>query len=113
MIPLVQHLQLARAVAGHTKQIVRAAPNWLLAHHVQPWMGERSLPLWLADPDWAGFNAGGEVRRVLVAGRLCALRGKSVIIGDQTRGPNSLAHHRILGAPLSLCERRQSCHGNR
>ena len=24
---------------------------------VQPWMGERSLPLWLDDPDWYGFNA--------------------------------------------------------
>ena len=29
----------------------------MLSHDVQPWMGERSLPLWLFDPDWRGFNA--------------------------------------------------------
>jgi 2'-hydroxyisoflavone reductase len=55
--PLAQHLQLARRVAGHTGPLVTADQEWLLAHNVQPWMGERSLPLWLADPDWAGFNA--------------------------------------------------------
>ena len=35
---------------GPTKQ-------WLFDQGVQPWMGERSLPLWLVDPDWLGFNA--------------------------------------------------------
>lgn len=34
-----------------------ADPRWLLDHDVQEWMGERSLPLWLADPDWRGFSA--------------------------------------------------------
>jgi 2'-hydroxyisoflavone reductase len=56
-IPLPDHLELARAVAGHTGPVVRADQQWLLAQGVEPWMGERSLPLWLADPDWLGFNA--------------------------------------------------------
>ena len=52
-----QHLEIARAVAGHTGPVVRADPHWLLSQGVQAWMGERSLPLWLDDPDWVGFNA--------------------------------------------------------
>jgi len=56
-IPLSEHLQIARTVAGHSGPVVPASSEWLLAHQVQPWMGDRSLPLWLGDPDWAGFNA--------------------------------------------------------
>jgi 2'-hydroxyisoflavone reductase len=56
-VSLEEHLGIARAVAGHTGPVVRADPQWLVAHGVEEWMGERSLPLWLADPDWFGFNA--------------------------------------------------------
>lgn len=56
-MPLPDHLEIARAVAGHTGSVVRADQDWLQAHGVQEWMGERSLPLWLADPEWLGFNA--------------------------------------------------------
>jgi 2'-hydroxyisoflavone reductase len=52
-----EHLEIARAVAGHIGPVVRADQRWLLAQGVLEWMGERSLPLWLADPDWIGFNA--------------------------------------------------------
>ena len=51
------HLDVARTVGGHTGPVVTADQQWLLAQSVQEWMGERSLPLWLADPDWRGFNA--------------------------------------------------------
>jgi len=54
---LFDHLETARRVAGHTGPVVRADQQWLLDQGVQPWMGERSLPLWLVDPDWLGFNA--------------------------------------------------------
>ena len=56
-VQLTDHLALARTVIGHTGPVVRADEQWLLSHDVQPWMGERSLPLWLSDPDWRGFNA--------------------------------------------------------
>jgi 2'-hydroxyisoflavone reductase len=56
-VPLSGHFELARAVAGHTGPVVRADQEWLLAQGVEPWMGGRSLPLWLVDPDWLGFNA--------------------------------------------------------
>ena len=54
---LFDHLETAGRIAGHTGPVVRADQQWLIDQGVQPWMGERSLPLWLVDPDWLGFNA--------------------------------------------------------
>jgi nucleoside-diphosphate-sugar epimerase len=54
---LPDHLEIARRAAGHTGPVVRADQQWPLDQGVEPWMGERSLPLWLVDPDWFGFNA--------------------------------------------------------
>ncbi len=56
-VPLLEHLEIARTVAGHTGPLVWATQDWLLAQNVEPWMGARSLPLWLADPDWVGLSA--------------------------------------------------------
>jgi hypothetical protein len=50
-------LDVAREVAGHSGPVVEADQEWLQAHGVEPWMGERSLPLWLPMPEYAGFNA--------------------------------------------------------
>lgn len=51
--PLSEVLQTARTVAGHTGP-VRAAPSaWLTGQGVAPWMGARSLPLWLGGDDTA------------------------------------------------------------
>lgn len=56
-LPLADHLDVARAVAGHRGPVVRVASDRLLEHGVAPWAGPRSLPLWLPDPEWAGFTA--------------------------------------------------------
>jgi nucleoside-diphosphate-sugar epimerase len=56
-ISLSEHLAMAREVAGHTGPVVAVDQDWLLAHDVAPWMGERSLPLWLPMPEYAGFNS--------------------------------------------------------
>lgn len=56
-VPFPHHLDVARAVGGHTGPVLRAEQDWLLARGVEPWMGPRSLPLWLVDPGWLGFNA--------------------------------------------------------
>jgi hypothetical protein len=45
----------ARSVSGHTGPVAHATQELLLDHDVRPWMGERSLPLWLPMPDYAGF----------------------------------------------------------
>ena len=56
-VPLAAHLALARSVAGHAGPVVPAAPRWLVDHDVEPWAGERSLPLWLPQPECDGFGA--------------------------------------------------------
>ncbi|WP_336646882.1 NAD-dependent epimerase/dehydratase family protein [Microbacterium sp. USHLN186] len=65
-------LSRIRAAAGHTAELLEAADEWLQAHDVQYWMGERSLPLWLpADMpgfmrrDNSAYRAGGGVLRPL------------------------------------------------
>jgi nucleoside-diphosphate-sugar epimerase len=56
-VPLREHLATAREVAGHHGPLVPVGPDWLVAHDVTPWMGPRSLPLWLPLPEYAGFAA--------------------------------------------------------
>jgi nucleoside-diphosphate-sugar epimerase len=63
-LSLPDHLAVAGDGAGHTGPVVSATTAWLQAHHVQAWMGPRSLPLWLDDPDWHGFNALDTTRAV-------------------------------------------------
>lgn len=64
-VPLGEHLGDARVVAGFHGSAVAAPEAWLAEQGVQEWMGPRSLPLWLADPDWQGFTArdGSRARR--------------------------------------------------
>lgn len=57
VVPLTDHLATARSVAGHTDALVSVDQDWLAAHEVAPWSGERSLPLWLPLPEYAGFMA--------------------------------------------------------
>ena len=52
--PLAAVLSRIRAAAGHTGELLEASDDWLEAHDVQYWMGERSLPLWLP-ADMPGF----------------------------------------------------------
>jgi len=56
-VPLPTHLEVARDVSGHCGPLVSVEQEWLLAHKIAPWMGERSLPLWLPLPEYAGFNS--------------------------------------------------------
>lgn len=56
-LPLAAHLAVAREVAGYAGPVVPVDQEWLLAQDVRPWAGERSLPLWLPLPDYAGFGA--------------------------------------------------------
>ena len=56
-VALATHLATARAVAGHTGAVVAVGTQRLLDCAVEPWMGERSLPLWLPDPGYQGFCA--------------------------------------------------------
>lgn len=52
-----EHLETARLVAAHRGPVVSASSQWLLEQGVAPWMGRKSLPLWLPMSDYAGFSA--------------------------------------------------------
>lgn len=52
-----EHLACARRVAGHQGPVVAASSEWLQSQGVVPWMGPKSLPLWLPMVDYAGFCA--------------------------------------------------------
>ncbi|GGR68364.1 nucleoside-diphosphate-sugar epimerase [Nocardioides luteus] len=54
---LPDYLKVAREVAGHEGPTVPVTDAWLLEQGVAEWMGPKSLPGWIADPDWRGFAA--------------------------------------------------------
>jgi 2'-hydroxyisoflavone reductase len=70
-MPLADHLFEARKVAGHTGETVAVSPEWLVAHGVEPWSGEESLPLWLPLPEYAGFSS-----RSVAAANAAGLRAR-------------------------------------
>ena len=103
-IQFAEHLETARRVAGHRGPVVAADSQWLLDHGVEPWMGERSLPLWLPDPDWLGFNArnSGAARRAGLVTRPLAETLADTLAWELTRDP-----HRVRQAGLSDADERQ------
>ena len=57
IVPLGMWLAMSRVLGGHTGEVVAADPDWLVAQGVEEFMGPESLPMWLADPEWRGFQA--------------------------------------------------------
>ena len=88
------HLDVARKVAGHTGPVVVADQQWLLAQGVQEWMGARSLPLWLTDPDWLGFNANdsSQARRAGLTNRPLDQTLTDTLAWERSREPGRVRH---------------------
>jgi nucleoside-diphosphate-sugar epimerase len=57
IVPLADWIERSRAIGGHHGELVAADPAWLVEQGVEEFMGADSLPLWLADPAWRGFQA--------------------------------------------------------
>ncbi|WP_375001492.1 oxidoreductase [Aeromicrobium sp. CTD01-1L150] len=86
-LDLADFVARSAEVARHTGTQVPVAGGWLTAHDVQPWTGERSLPLWLPE----GFA--GMCRMSTARARTAGLRPRSlresledVLADEQARG---------------------------
>ncbi|WBB79531.1 reductase [Micromonospora sp. WMMD882] len=57
-VPRAEALRAVAAGVGvPDAELTWVDPGFLQARDVRPWSGERSLPLWVPDPEWAGFLA--------------------------------------------------------
>jgi nucleoside-diphosphate-sugar epimerase len=85
--PLGEVLEAVRVAAGHTGQTVTATEDWLVAHGVEHWMGERSLPLWLP-PEMPGFMTRSNARFRATGGSLRPLADTiaEVLADERSRG---------------------------
>jgi nucleoside-diphosphate-sugar epimerase len=57
VLPFGEWIRSSRAAGGHTGPVAAADPAWLREQGVEDWMGEESLPMWVAEPGWEGFAA--------------------------------------------------------
>ena len=70
-VPLGEVLDTAARVAGFAGEVVRADGETLSRLQVNEFMGPRSLPLWLRDPEWQAFmdRSSASAARVGLASR--------------------------------------------
>ncbi|WP_026211789.1 NAD-dependent epimerase/dehydratase family protein [Longispora albida] len=53
--PFGEFLAEVASGVGSTAKLTWVDQEFLLEQGVSPWAGQRSLPLWLPEPEWAGF----------------------------------------------------------
>ncbi|AMB60205.1 NAD-dependent epimerase/dehydratase family protein [Microterricola viridarii] len=98
IVPLGEWVELSRRVGGHEAETIAAPSAWLLAQGVEEFMGEESVALWLADPDFAGFSA--RSGRAAVAAGL-RHRPRAELVADVLRWEHQRGLDRPRGAGLS------------
>ncbi|MGL5858583.1 MAG: oxidoreductase [Angustibacter sp.] len=96
--PFSAVLDACREAVGVQVQVTAVDPARLAALGVQEYMGDRSLPLWIHDPDWVGFSCrDGSAARA--AGLTC--RPLAELVADALRWERELGLDRPRRAGLT------------
>jgi hypothetical protein len=66
-VPFAQFIETARTCASHTGSLRYATSQWLIQQGVNPWMGPKSLPIWIPE-DEAGASGTWNSDRAVAAG---------------------------------------------
>jgi hypothetical protein len=67
-------LEAGVSAAGRSGRLVEVSDGWLRDREVEPWMGPDSLPLWLPQPEYAGF-----MTRINAAARAAGLELRPLV----------------------------------
>jgi nucleoside-diphosphate-sugar epimerase len=99
-------LRAAREAAGFDAddRVVAVPSAWLRSEGVEEFMGPRSVPLWMVDPDWLGFSA-RDVSRARSAG--LTTRPLHELMEQSLRWETELGLDRQRRAGLSRAEELQ------
>lgn len=100
--PLAAVLEAVRGASGHTGETVVADEQWLVAHRVEYWMGDRSLPLWLPG-EMTGFMTRSNAAFHTTGG---TLRPLAETIADVVADERARGVDRIRRAGLTRAEER-------
>lgn len=102
-------LQASVHAAGHSGRLVEVSDDWLRDREVEPWMGPDSVPLWLPQPEYAGFmtrsnaaarTAGLELRPLTESTRAALAWERELGLGRERRAGLSPARERALLAEM-------------
>jgi nucleoside-diphosphate-sugar epimerase len=96
---LAEVVEAVQSAAGHTGDMVVAEEDWLIAHGVEYWMGERSLPLWLP-VEMTGFMTRSNAAFHATGGSLRPLTETiaDVVVDERFRGVNRARRSGLMRA---------------
>jgi 2'-hydroxyisoflavone reductase len=105
--PMGELLTRTAFACGSSPELTWLADEFLVDHDVNPWMGPRSLPLWLPDPEYAGYGS-WDVSAALASG--LNVRAIEETAADAMAWERQLGFDRLRRAGITVEEERSLLH---